>query len=280
MLELEHGFRVVDVNARFPTGEGTWPRTPRRGVSPDRLEREMHQAGVVRAVVSPQPDSEGDYLQANNNVARQSVDRPFVAFARINGPRRVGSDPADRARNLIARRGDGHTSPADVEQYAYDDRFRGFAIDPAVDGVPDEAVLDRLEDVDLPVYVTAGVDAPPSALTDSILTRSFPVIVGHFGGHPLDRSLMNETIDLLSEYDRWYLDTSFVRYREVLERALLEHPDRVLFGTGTPACHPNVAVMELLTLDVSEDLLRRAFAKNATRVVDSLAPDYGSTIGP
>jgi len=56
MLELEHGFRVVDVHARLEPDES---RRPRDGIGdPERLEREMHQAGVVRAVVYP-GDREG-----------------------------------------------------------------------------------------------------------------------------------------------------------------------------------------------------------------------------
>jgi predicted TIM-barrel fold metal-dependent hydrolase len=51
----------------------------------------------------------------------------------------------------------------------------------------------------------------------------------------------------------------------------MQHPDRVLFGSGAPDAHPNVAVMQVLTLDVSEDKMRRAFSKNATRVVPALA---------
>ena len=73
-------------------------------------------------------------------------------------------------------------------------------------------------------------------------------------------------------YDRLYLDTAGVRFRSVLERALLEHPDRVLFGSGAPEVHPNVGVMEILTLDVSEDAMRRAFSANPSRVVPGLAP--------
>ena len=273
MLELEHGYRVVDVNARLTPDDAPGVRERGRPISPDRLEREMHQAGIVRAVVSPEPHpGETRYLPANNAVARLSVDRPFVTFARINGPRSLGGDRSSRLRNVVSRRREWHTSPADVEQYAYDDRFYGFCLDPAVDGVPDEPVLERLEDVGLPVLISGGVDAPPAALADQLLDRGFPVVVGHFGGHPLDGELMDEMIDRLDSHDDCYLDTSFVRYREQLERALLEHPDRVFFGSGAPASHPNVAIMEILTLDVSEDKLRRAFSKNACRTVDALKP--------
>ncbi|QLG50291.1 amidohydrolase family protein [Natrinema halophilum] len=272
MLELEHGFRVVDVATRLPPTDGS--RAPqKRTITADRLEREMHQAGITRSIVFPPSRPGTSYLAPNNGVARRSVDRPFVAFARINGTETPGRKATGRLRNAVSRREDHHTSPGDVEKFAYDDRFHGFVLDPAADDYPDDDVIAALEDVGLPVIVRGSVDAPPQTLAETLLGSSFPVIVGRFGGHPLNRSLMTDMIDLLDEYDDCYLETSFVRYREQLERALLEHPDRVFFGSGAPACHPNVAVMEILTLDVSEDLLRRAFSKNACRVIDPLAPE-------
>lgn len=272
MLELEHGFRVVDVHARLdPDSAAIEDRG--RDITPEVLEREFHQAGVVRAVVAPgtRPPDQG-YLRANNAVARLSVDRPFLAFARLDGPRDPGENATARLRNLATSRADHHTAPDDVEQYAYDDRFHGFVLDPARDGLPDEETLDRLEDVSLPVLVEGGESFPPATAAATLLDRSFPVILAGFGGYPLNRELMHEAIDLLETHDDLYLDTSAVRSREVLERGLLEHPDRVLFGSGAPEIHPNVAVMELLTLDVPEDAMRRAFSKNPSRVVEALAP--------
>ncbi len=267
MLELEHRFRVVDVHARLSSDEKS-VTTRGRAIGPEKLEREMHQAGVVRSVVFPPtlPGEEG-YLRTNNAVARLSVDRPFVAFARVQGAHQFGNDPTSRLRNAVTRRAEHHTSPGDIEQYAYDERFYGFKLDPGRDGLPDGEVLDRLDDVRLPVLVHGGERFPPEALARTLLERSFPVIVAHFGGYPLRRELMERTIDLLDEYDNCYVDTSYVRYRTQLERALLEHPDRVLFGSGAPAVHPNVAIMEILTLDVSEDAMRKVFTKNPERVI-------------
>ncbi|NHN57890.1 MULTISPECIES: amidohydrolase family protein [Halorussus] len=274
MLELEHRFRVVDVHARLNADAGG-VQTRGRAISPERLEREMHQAGVVRSVVFPGTRAGGSYVSANNAVARRSVDRPFLAFARINGPRDPGERASSRLRNLAARRKDHHTSPEDVEQYAYDDRFHGFKLDPARDGLPDDETLDQLEAVDLPVLVHAGDRFPPAAAEEALLSREFPVVLAHFGGHPLNRDLMAESIDLLQRNDDCYLDTSYVRYRDLLERAMMEHPDRVLFGSGAPSSHPNVAVMEILTLDVPEDAMRKVFDKNARRVLgDSLPKDF------
>jgi len=271
MLGLEHDFRIVDTRATLDSDESS-VATHGRDISPERLEREMLQAGVVRAVASPGRRAPGrSYLRANNAVARLSIDRPFVAFARLNGPRDAGDGPLSAVRNLRAERDDHHARPDDVEQYSYDDRFHGFTLVPHVDGLPNEDVLSRLEAADLPLIVHAGREFPPAAVERELLDYDLPLVLASFGGYPLDAGLMNETLDLLDEYDRLYVDTSAVRYREILERGVLEHPDRVLFGSGAPDVHPNVGVMEVLTLDVSEDLMRRVFAKNPVRLIPALA---------
>lgn len=273
MLELEHRFRVVDAHAQF-NADVDAVGVRGRDISAEELEREMHQAGVVRAVVFPSARKRENYLRANNAIARRSVHRPFVTFARINGPRKPGKWPWTKLRNLAASRKDWHTSPQDIEQYAYDDRFHGFRLNAVADGLPDEEVMDQLEAVGLPVFAHAGTGFPPSAVAKTLLDRSVPVVLSHFGGHPLDRDLMHDAIDLLESYENCYLDTSFVRFRDVLERAMVEHPDRVLFGSGAPSAHPNVGVMEILTLDVPEDAMRKVFSKNPSRVVDALGADY------
>ena len=273
MLELNHGFRLVDVHARLDPTDEAEVASRGRETTPEVLERELRQAGVVRAVVSPGERPAGEvYLQANNAVARLSVDRPFLAFARINGPREPGSGTSSRLRNLATSRAAHHTNPDDIEQYAYDDRFHGFTLAPGVDGLPDAETVAVLEEVGLPLAVHAGRAFPPNAAAETLLDRDLPVILAGFGGYPLDRGLMTDAIDLLDRYDRLYLDTAGVRFRSVLERALLEHPDRVLFGSGAPEVHPNVSVMELLTLDVPEDAMRRVFSANPSRVVAGLAP--------
>ncbi|MFB6122704.1 MAG: amidohydrolase family protein [Haloferacaceae archaeon] len=268
MLKLEHGFRAVDVDARLVPETAETCRG--RAITPDRLEREMQQAGIVRAVVAPPVGESDGYLRANNAVARLSVDRPFVAFARIDGPRDPRDHPVAKLRNLTASRRDFHTAPGDVEQYAYDDRFHGFVLDPVRDGLPDAETLDRLGDAGLPVVVRAGDGFPPAAVEATLLRRSMPVVLAAFGGYPANREAMAAAISLLDDHDDLFLDTAHARYRDVLERALREYPDRVLFGSGAPTVHPDVGVMELLTLDVPADKMSRAFSKNPGRVVPAL----------
>lgn len=271
MLELEHEFRALDCNARLsPDAE----RGERGG--PEGLERELHQAGVVRAAVAPPSHGQWGgtgnrgYLRDNNAVARLGVDRPFVALARLDGPRDPRDTPAARLRNVTARRGDHHASPADVEQFGYDDRFHGFLLAPARDGLPDAETLDALAETDLPTLVRAGRGFPPSAAATAVLDRGVRTALLGFGGYPLDYDLMREALGLLDEYDECYLETGYVRHRDLLERGLREHPDRIVFGSGAPRSHPNVGVMELLTLDVPADAMRRAFTHNPARLLPAL----------
>ena len=270
MLGLEHEFRVVDLHVSLDAGEHA-----AGDYGPEALERETHQAGIVRSVVAPPAGADGPegYLAANNAVARGCVERPFVPLARINGARDPDDGPGARLRNLTTRREDHHTAPADVEQYAYGDRFEGFALDPVVDGLPDEAVLDALADVERPLFVRCDERFPPSAVERHLLGRSLPVVLLGDGAAPLSRQVAAAAIDTLAGSDRLHLVSSCLRRRAVLERVLREHPDRVVFGSGAPAVHPNVSVMEVLTLDVPADAMRRVFERNPARVVPALASD-------
>ena len=272
MLELEHTYRVVDVHSSIDPAGGN--RTDGSyAIGPERLELEMHQAGIVRSVVFPTTQrDEPNYLTANNTVARLSVDRPFVAFARISGQIDPRTDLRARLQNIRSQRRSFHSSPSDIRQYGLDHRFHGFKLNPPTDGLPDEEVLDALDSIGEPVQVHAGVDFPPKLIEKTLLGRGFPVIIEHFGGYPYDATLAERTIDLLDAYDQCYLETSFVGDRWPIERALREHPDRICFGSGAPQRHPNVAMMEILTLDVTEDMLKRAFSTNACSIVPALAP--------
>ncbi len=268
MLGLEHGFRVVDTHMEIEPDER---RRPRAIGDPEQVEREMQQAGVVRSLAFP-AERNGSYLKANNAVARIAVDRPFIALARVNGVRDPGTGTGSRIRNAARSRSSEHTSPADIEQYAYEDRFVGFMLNPAADGLPDSEVLEQLEASGLPVLTYGGRGFPPESIERTLLEYDFPLVIAHFGGYPLDERLMNRTIELLGRYENCFVDTSFVGLRDPIEQAVMEHPDRVVFGSGAPAIHPNVAIMEILTLDVPEDAMRKVFSNNISRVFDELAP--------
>jgi len=121
MLELEHGFRVVDTHVELEPDE---TRRPRGMCGPEQVDRELHQAGIVEALAVPATRAE--YTSANNAIARIAVDRPLVAAARITGVRDPGTGPTARVRNVTRSRADYHTDPEEIEQYAYEDRFTAF----------------------------------------------------------------------------------------------------------------------------------------------------------
>lgn len=273
MLHPEHSFRVVDVHTRLDP-DGVAYGLARYG-DPDELEREMLQAGVVKSIVFPATDPETDdaYLAANNAVARLSVDRPFVSFARVTGSQDPDQRVTARLRSLAGGDDRTHTTPTDVQQFHMDDRFVGVVLHPSVDGVPREAVLEALAAAGMPVLVHAGPDFPPAAVEEHLLGRGFDVIIGNLRGHAGEVPLAREAIGLLADHDRCFLETGLIRNRAAIERALLEHPDRVCFGSGAPTVHPNVGLMEVLTVDVSEDIRRRVFSTNATSVVPALGPE-------
>ncbi len=83
---------------------------------------------------------------------------------------------------------------------------------------------------------------------------------------------MHEMIDLLGEYDDCYVETSFVRYRDLLERALLEHPDRVLRERRTVLSPGRRADGDSDSRRLRGQTLAGVL-ENACRVVDALAPE-------
>lgn len=274
MLELEHGFRAIDAHIELEPDQ-TQRQPDANG--PEEIERELRQAGIVRGFAFPATRSTGylqandGYLQANNAVARIAVDRPFNAVARVAGAREPGGGPGTKLRNLGRSRGDWQTTADDIEQYAYEDRFAGFMLDPAADGLPQRAVLKQLAAVGRPVITYGGRGFPPERIEATLLEYDFPLIIAHFGGYAIDRELMKTAIGLLDRHEQCFLDTSHVHLREYLERAAIEHPDRVVFGSGAPAVHPVAAAMEILTLDIPEDTMRKIFTKNVSRVFKELS---------
>ena len=258
MLEREHDLRVLDVDGTLSVDDP--PDRPA-----ERLAREYSQAGVLRAAVAPPPGDPADYLRANNAVARLAVSRPLLAVARLAGPR----DPGSRLGRLTGSRADHHPGPEAVESVAYDDRFGAVRLHPARDGLPDAATLDTLADTRLPALVRAGRGFGPEAAAEAFVDRGVPTVLLSFGGHPLDRERMAAAVALLDDHDDLWLGTGHVPYRDLTERAVREHPDRVVFGSGAPDPHPAVGVTALLTLNVPENLLRRV-ATNAARAVPAL----------
>lgn len=267
MIGGEHDLRVFDLDAALLPDAGEHRPTPA-----ERLEGEYRQTGVVRAAVAPPLGDPTAYLRVNNAVARLAASRPFLAVARLAGPRDPSETTAARVRNLTASRAAHHPGPDEVESIAYDDRFHAVRLAPARDGLPDAATLDTLAETGLPALVRAGRGFTPAVAVETLAARGVPTVLLSFGGHPLDRDLAADAVDRLADHDSLWLGTAHVPYRDLAEWAINEHPDRIVFGSGAPDPHPAVGVTSLLTLDVPKNLLRRVATDNPARVVPALDP--------
>lgn len=267
MPERGPGRRVSDLDATLAPDS-----TDRRPTPSERLAREYRQAGVVRAAVAPPVGDPTEYLRASNAVARLSVSRPFLAVARLAGPRDPGDSATARVRNLAASREDHHPGPEAVTGLAYDDRFHAVRLAPGRDGLPDRETVAALAATDLPALVRAGPAFPPEVAVETLTERGVPTVLESFGGYPLDRDCMRRAVGLLADHESLWLDTAHVPYRETVETAVSEHPDRVVFGSGAPDPHPTVGVTAVTTLDVPANLVGRVVTDNPARVVPAFEP--------
>jgi hypothetical protein len=94
------------------------------------------------------------------------------------------------------------------------------------------------------------------------LARRFPAatfVLGHLGAHLID----SYAVDLVSEVDNVFVETSggfTIALRVALERL---GPDRLLFGTESPHQHPAVELAKYAVLDLPADTWRRIAWDNA-----------------
>jgi len=90
-------------------------------------------------------------------------------------------------------------------------------------------------------------------LRHNVLERfTFPVLLSHFGGYPLDGKRYRACIELLEHYPHLYLVTSAVCSVGYLEEALRQHPHQILLGSDFPAVDPTVAREAVMRLDIPE----------------------------
>ena len=100
-------------------------------------------------------------------------------------------------------------------------------------------------------------------LESNLLGRyTFPVLLSHFGGYPLDRSRYARSTALLDHHPQLYLITSAVWFRPYLEAAVRSHPERVIFGSDSPLVDPKAARTTILELEVEEEAKSLVLSEN------------------
>lgn len=117
-------------------------------------------------------------------------------------------------------------------------------------------------------YSPGHIHAPPAATAE--ILRRYPglqLIAAHLGGN---RQLPEVIRHLVGK--EVYLDTSLccvgVSRGEVKDILVNHDPDRLLFGSDLPWCHPELTREFLLSLSLPDALYEKIFYKNAQRLLD------------
>jgi uncharacterized protein len=288
-------FRIIDAHVHI--GRGQLLTDPLlSNISPDAVLRLMEEAAVGRAIIFA-PYCPGGYGEANKEIAGYVTDHPdrFIGFGRIrakvpaHGVRSLWRRGAGKLSRTLAAmgtarhgvRGVSTPLPEDLstsskecqeevgrcfEQY----KFSGIKIHPVQDGLPSHAVLGIIQEFRKPIlfHGGAGVDLP--VLEEHVIKRyTMPIILAHMGGYPADRSLYTEALALAARYPHLYLDTSYVFFQYVLERALATCPSKIVFGSDAPGIHPGTSITCIRSLRVPEDVKQMVFADNIGVILET-----------
>jgi hypothetical protein len=142
-------------------------------------------------------------------------------------------------------------------------RLYGLKVHLARDERPRPPVLEWLEQRQVLTFWHLTAMRDFDWLTEQVMSRySFPVLLAHFGGYPLDRERYARAIALLDEFPQLYLVTSAVWFGAYLEQTLTRDPSRVLFGSDFPAVDPRAARGTIEHLDVPEGAKTLALSEN------------------
>jgi SAM-dependent methyltransferase len=138
--------------------------------------------------------------------------------------------------------------------------------------VPGPEVLQWAERRQVLTMWHVGSTADLEWLQAHVLRRySFPVLLSHFGGYPLDRHRYQACIALLDRCPQLYLITSTVFFTNYLEEAIRRHPHRVLLGSDFPGIDPGVSRAAILALEVPETSKALVVSENLRFLTERVA---------
>jgi SAM-dependent methyltransferase len=156
----------------------------------------------------------------------------------------------------------------------------GLTVDMQAPERPSPAILDWVEKRQVLTLWHAASSADLAWLEANVLARySFPVLLSHFGGYPLDGSRYQACIEWLARYANMYLVTSLVFFSKYLETTIRRHPDRILLGSGFPAVAPSVARAAVLQLDLPGEFKVLVASENLRVLTERVARYRGNALG-
>ncbi|MBI5359722.1 MAG: amidohydrolase family protein [Planctomycetes bacterium] len=267
------GFKVIDghVNA----GQGELKDDPiMSDIDHCAIAAQMDKTGIDQSVIFPTYYPSG-YKKANDEILKIIAEFPgkFIPFMRIKSPK---PHPFTKRKKLLSWFNAGrpetfgfapeYTAKEDMARYLT--QYKGVKINLPQDGMPSDEIWGMINDKKLPVLLHAGEGIDYNELMETVISRyDFPVILAHFGGYPLRRSLYDASIGLARAYKNIYLGTACVIFQHYLEKAIKAVPEKVLFGSDAPVVTQKAALESILTLNISEEQKRMVLAENLSALL-------------
>jgi predicted TIM-barrel fold metal-dependent hydrolase len=240
---------IIDSHAHM--GEGYYKDDPIQSFIPvERVLKMAREAGVDRTIVFPVNYPEYSGAMREVHAAVQKYPDELFGYARIN-PENKG------ALELLTKT---------IEDYG----FKGLKLHPGNDNwtvnsnLTREA-LKRCRDYRIPVLFDPVVQLEDIfALTKEFEELNF--IIAHMGGF-YNWKLMQRCIALAEERKNIYLDTPFALVQVMLKEAGKRLPQKLIFGTDSPAIHPLVEIEKIKSLGLAQEAVADILGGNISRLL-------------
>lgn len=225
-------------------------------IGADQFLRQFDDCQITRALVMPFASNRlRDGFDEIGTVARQLPGRVYPLFRLC-----MSANPAPEYQDFLLNQ---------LELLWQQGLLFGLKILMKAGETPKGAVLDWLESRQAITFWHITNFGELQWLEENILNRyTFPVLLSHFAGYPLDRQRYAAAIELLDQYNQLYLVTSVVWFAAYLAAAIKKHPDRVLLGSDSPAVNPVAARSTIIQLDVSAESKTRVVSENLRFLTD------------
>ncbi len=240
---------LIDSHAHM--GEGYYKDNPIQSAVPvERVLKMAREAGVDKTIIFPVDYPEYSEAMKEVHDAVQRYPDELIGYARIN--------PENRdAINVLTM---------SIEEYG----FKGLKLHPGndswtVNSSRTREALKRCCDYGIPVLFDPVVQLEDIfALTKEFEYLNF--IIAHMGGF-YNWKIMQRCIALAEEQKNVYLDTPFALVQVILKEAGERIPQKVLFGTDSPAIHPAVEIEKIKSLRLGQQALNDILGGNISRLL-------------
>jgi predicted TIM-barrel fold metal-dependent hydrolase len=240
---------IIDSHAHM--GKGYYLDDPIQSfIPPERVLKMAREAGVDKTVVFPVNYAEYSGAMQEIFEAVQKYPDELIGYARVN----PDNDNAIEVLNNA------------IERF----HFKGLKLHPGndkfkVNSRRTRACIERAREYGIHVLFDPVVQLEDIfALTREYRTVNF--IIAHMGGF-YDWKTQQKCIALAESSPNVYLDTPFAFVQAMLKDAGKRIPERLLFGTDSPAIHPAVEMEKIRSLKLGKAVEDNILGGNIARLL-------------